>query len=385
MRRSTALEGLAALTLLVLAPAVRAETQPAARDVLIREALAAREAQDFQHAIALLEKARADHPGDPEVLRLLGTSYAFAGRHADAVATLSQARDLAPDDLDVRAALARALFWAGRRPEAETELAAIEARDPGNAEAAELRRQMTHAPGPSAPPTSSPRRSGVALWSTFSDVSFEARGSRTWWTAGASAHAAVTPRTTLSAEVERDARGRVVDTHFLARIDQGFSSAIRGHLGFTGTPNADFREDWSIRGGLEGDIGAGITLLVDARRSDYGDIETTAVEPGARLAIRPISGSLTLRMINLWDEADTHRSGWSARLDGGLKDGTLLFGGGATYPDTEAGITRRVHAAFAGAQFPVGERWAVRVTGDYEERARSYTRKGVTLGLQMRF
>jgi hypothetical protein len=56
----------------------------------------------------------------------------------------------------------------------------------------------------------------------------------------------------------------------------------------------------------------------------------------------------------------------------------------ASYPDTEAGITRRVRSVFLGAAVPVSEVVTIRATGEYERRVDSYTRKGVSLGLQLR-
>lgn len=372
----------AALSFAAAQPAVAQTRQ---RDALIREATAAREAQDFARAIRLLESARADHPDDPEILRLLGTNYAFAKRYDEAIATLSHARDVAPGDLDIRLALTRAYLWAGRPSEAESELRGVEARDQGNAEAAALRRQID-ATATNAVPSSELRRGGVALWSSISDVSLASGDDRTWWTAGASIYGTVAPRTTLTAQVEREARGRgLIDTYLLARVDHGFSPSLRAYLAVAGTPNADFREHWSLRGGIEGDVGGSVTLLLDARHADYGHTNVTALEPGARLAIGPLRGSATIRMINLWDETNHYRSGWSGRLDSELGNGMSLFGGAATYPDTQAGVTRRLHAAFAGVQFPIGDRWSLRLTGDYEKRRQSYERKGATVGLQMRF
>ena len=47
---------------------------------LVEQAAAAREAGDFSEAVTLLEQARQASPDDPEILRLLGTSYAFDKR-----------------------------------------------------------------------------------------------------------------------------------------------------------------------------------------------------------------------------------------------------------------------------------------------------------------
>jgi hypothetical protein len=108
------------------------------------------------------------------------------------------------------------------------------------------------------------------------------------------------------------------------------------------------------------------------------------LEPGVRVSVPALRTSATLRMSNLWDEQGKHRSGWSARIDAETRGGTALFGGVASYPDTEAGITRRVRSAFLGAAIPVSEGVMIRATGEYERRRDSYIRKGVSLGLQLR-
>lgn len=366
--------------LLCSAPvAAFAQLAPADREAAIADARAAVARGDNAAAIARLEGARAVLPNDPEILRLLGSAYAYAQRHAEAIATLRQARALAPEDLDIRAALARAYLWSGDREAARSELAAIEARDPANAELAAIRGQLARAEGgePAAP------RRGVFANQGVARVSLDNGPDRTWWSTTLGAFGQVARGTTLSFEGEREDRGTAVDTHLLARIDQQFSPGWRGHVAATVTPGADFREKWSIRGGLEADVGR-VTLLADARHADYGTTQVTAVEPGVRVGVPALRSSATLRMINLWDEQGDHRSGWSARIDTETRGGTTLFGGVASYPDTEAGITRRVRSVFLGAAVPVSEVVTIRATGEYERRVDSYTRKGVSLGLQLR-
>ena len=80
-----------------------------------------------------------------------------------------------------------------------------------------------------------------------------------------------------------------------------------------------------------------------------------------------------------------HQSGWSLRGEAQPVGSVRLFGGGATYPDAEAGITRRVRSVFAGATVPVGERLTLRLTVEHEVRVSSYTRNSAILGASWRF
>lgn len=373
-----------ALALALLAPvAAHAQDAPVDRAAAIAEARAAIGRDDFPAAIAALERARAALPDDPEILRLLGSAYAFDKRYDAAIPTLERARGLAPEDLDIRAALARAYLWSGRKADALREVAAIEQRDPGNGDAAAIRKQASEpAVAPDAPRA---RTAGITLAQAVAGVSLASGTKRTWWTTTVGAYAEMARGATLSAEVEREDREVAVDTHLLARIDYRFSAGLRGYLAAGATPEASFREKWSVRGGIEADVLPNLTLGADVRHASYGIANVTAAEPLVRLRVPALRGSATVRMINLWDETGTHRSGWSGRLDTELRDGSLLFAGAATYPDTEAGITRRVRSAYLGAAVPVAERVTLRATGEYERRTASYTRRSLTLGVQLRF
>jgi YaiO family outer membrane protein len=364
-----------------MAEAAHAQTASTDRDTSIAVARAALARHDFRSATAALEKVRGANPDDPEILRLLGSSYAFDRRYDEAIQILERARSLAPADLDVRAALARAYLWSGRRRAAASEVEAIETRDPTNAEAKAIRAQLTET---ETQLEARPRSAGIAFSQSVAGVELDSGPERTWWTTAFGLFGSVAEGAILAGEVEREDRGVAIDTHLLARLDYRFSPQLRGYVAAGATPDADFRERWSLRGGIEGDVLSNLAIGADLRHASYGSANVTAFEPLARLRVPRLRGSATVRMINLWDEAGTHRSGWSGRLDTDLPDGSTLFAGAATYPDTEAGITRRVRSVFVGAALPIAERVTFRTTGEYERRADSYTRKSLTFGLQLR-
>ena len=371
-----------ALALAALVPAAaHGQTAPVDRGVAIAEARAALGRGQTKAAISQLERTRAAYPDDPEILRLLGSAYAFDRRYDAAIATLERARFLAPADLDIRAALARAYLWANRRSEASHEVDTIEQRDPTNPDIAPIRAQLAAPVAEAAPRV---RNIGLALSQSASGVELDSGPERTWWTTTVGIFSGVAEGATLGAEIEREDREVAVDTRLIARLDYRFSPQWRGYLAAGGTPDADFRERWSLRGGMEADVLPNLTLGADLRHANYGGPHITAIEPMARLRVPALDSSATVRMINLWDETGTHRSGWSARLDTELDDGSLLFAGAATYPDTEVGITRRVRSVFLGAALPVTAHVTLRGTGEYERRSASYTRKSLTLGLQLR-
>lgn len=369
-----------ALLLLLLPAAALAQTAPDARSAAIAEARAAVARGDHGAAIARLERLRAAAPDDPEILRLLGSAYAYDKRYPEAIATLREAQRRAPEDLDIRTALARAWLWSGDREAAQRELDAIAARAPDNPDVAAIRNQLAQREDRPAA-----ARSGVYANQGIARVSLDNGPDRTWWTTSFGAFGQIASGSTLSLEIEREDRDFAVDTHILARLDQQFAPGWRGYVAAAVTPEAQFREQWSVRGGIEADVARNLTLLADVRHADYGAVHSTAVEPGVRFGVPALRSSATLRMINLWDERGAHRSGWSARVDTETRGGTALFAGVASYPDTEAGITRRVRSGFLGAAIPVSAAVTIRATGEYERRVDTYTRKGLSLGLQLRF
>ncbi|MBC2778133.1 YaiO family outer membrane beta-barrel protein [Parasphingopyxis marina] len=343
--------------------------------------LAAREAGDHAAASAHFARALAADPDNANLLRLLGTSYAFQGRHAEAVTMLERARALAPDDLDIRAALARAYLWSGREGQAADELNAIEARDPDNADLALIRAQLRR-----PAPDGTPRGGGGGVYANQTVAWIDlASGKRTWYETTLGAYVRASDRLSLGGEVERADRVFATDVTGRVRADMALGDATRGYVSISATPNADFREQWGVRAGVEQDVGAAITLLADFRYAQYASGDVIVAEPGVRLFFGRNRASLTGKMINLRDIEGDHRIGWSGRLDVPLPEGILAFAGAATYPDTEAGITRRVRAVYAGAAIPVADRITLRLTGDYEERESSYERAAVSIGLALRF
>ena len=347
----------------------------------VTEAIAARTAGDFPRAIAILEAQRGAHPEDPTTLRLLGSTYAFAGRYADAISTLTAARALAPRDSDISLALARAYLWSGNYRAARDTADAISADDPGNTELPSLIRSIDRArsgePGASTRPL-------VGISQGVSGVRIGG-GHSTWYDTTATLGLPVSRRFTLSLQGDREDRGKSIDTVLQMRVDGRLGAGTFGYLAISATPNANFRERWGLRGGGEILVARPVALTIDLRYADYGSTEIAVVEPGIRLRTSDDRYSLAVKSINLWGEAGVHQSGWSLRGEAQPVGSVRLFGGGATYPDAEAGITRRVRSVFAGATVPVGERLTLRLTVEHEVRVSSYTRNSAILGASWRF
>lgn len=367
-----------AILLIVAAPSpvAAAESAPSPID----RATAARNVGDFATAITLLEAENNAHPGDATVLRLLGTSYAFAGRYDEAIATLREGRAIAPTDQDIALALARAYLWAGRISEASATATEIEAADPRHVELAPLRASIAawrrDARSHGGRPT-------LSLSQSIVDVAFDRGGGATWYDSSIALALPVSSRATLTASFDRESRQGVIDTSVALRADVRLGGSSSGYIAATATPEADFRERWGVRTGGEARLHPNISGTLDLRYLDYAEARVWAIEPGFRLHTRDERWSFAIKSIHLWN--DGHRSGWSARghLDAG--GGLRFFLGGATYPDTEAGITRRTRSAFAGAIIDLAEHVTLRATYEHDRRAQSYTRNAAILSASIRF
>ncbi len=364
-----------AVLCLIIEPSA-AQAQP--EDPRFDKAIAARSAGDFGKAIELIEQIDAQYPNDPKTLRLLGNAYAAAGEHILGIATLERARLLAPQDQDIALALGRVMIWSGRLDDAEATADEIALAQPDNVELPELRRSIDRA---RHKPRNRPR---ITLGYTLSQVKI-GNSRRDWNGAVVAIDAPIGSLTTLAGEIDVENRAETTDTRFSGRIDHRLASGAAIFLVGSVTTNPAFREDWSLRAGGEAPLLANVALMVGLRHADYGSSNVTVVEPGIRLQSANGSASMTLRSINFWAEGNDYRSGWSLRSDVEMWRACLLSAGIATYPDTEAGQTRRVRSLFGAVTAPLSERLNVRFGADYEKRIGSYRRTGVTLGVTWRF
>ena len=345
-------------------------------DTLIEQGAAARDAGDFENAIALLERARQMAPDNVEILRLLGTSYAFDKQFPRAIAVLKQAHALAPDDADVTAALARAHMWSGQLEPARERALEMQAKQAASADAATILEQIA------AARKASRGASGLYFSQSAADVALSF-GHRTWWETTLGGYTPLGARSTLSADVTRADREFAIDTTMAVRLDHRVSSQASFYVTATATPDAVFKETWSLRAGGQWNLTPDIALLLDARHAHYNAVDTQSLSPALQLSQGAVRA--TVRMANQWNSDGFYGNGWSLRFDADLKGGSTLYAGGATAPDTEAGITRQVRSVFAGGTFPLSSHVRLRAGGEYERRTATYTRKGISAGLDWRF
>ncbi len=343
-------------------------------------AVVARDAGDHRAAATLLEVELRGRPGDPLVLRLLGSVYAYGGDYEKAIQLLQHARSIAPADQDIALMLARSYLWAGRHVEADATAQAITIADPANTELPQLRYAIAQAAAAKETP---PAQLVVNMTQALSDVAVGDE-SNSWHQTIVGLTVPIAAGAALSGGFDRESRSGPIDTRINLRADMSFGDARHVYVAASITPKGDFREKWGVRAGGEVGVAKAFNVTVDLRYADYALTEIIAFEPGFRLHSTDDHLSLAIKSINLWSEDDRHRSGWSVRGEVQAKKNIRLTAGGATYPDTEAGVTRRTRAAFVGAVVDLSDWMTLRAFYEYERRVQSYTRNGVVLALSIR-
>ena len=343
-------------------------------DARVVGAIAARDAGRTQEAINRLEALARERPDDAVILRLLGTSYAAAQRYAAAADVLSRAQNLAPADQDIALARARTALWAQRFAEAAEILDRVAAVEPNNPELPQLRSAIRSAQS---------ARHSFGLAAALGASRVRSRGTtQDWSDASIGLQLGLGWGRAASAEIEYFYRSGIADTRLSARLDHRIGVIAQGYIGASVTPSPDFRERWSLRGGGEARLGRTFALTLDARHAVYGTGGVTAIEPGLRVQTSDGRLSLAFRSINLWDEQGEHRNGWAGRANMNAWSNVAIFAGGASYPDTEAGVTRRVKALSAGSNITLAGGLDLRISAEREVRAQSYRRTGLAIGLR---
>lgn len=322
------------------------------------------------------QDAPGSAPPSPDAMRQLAAKQAADGRFALALDTIEQAQSQAPFDNDIALARARILFWSGRVAEAQKQADVVRARAPAYADLEALDASIN------ASIAQRSARSGFALSAGIAKVQLDGGQSQSWENLALSVFTDVNANTNITAAIEQEQR-RVKDTRLsLLTTHAGKSWDIRA--GFTHTPSADFREDWGLQAGADFKIRNNVTLLSDIRYADYGNISVVSFIPGITLSSSDAAHNLAVRLISISPSDSTTKFGASARYDRNFDAGLRLFGGVASYPDTEAGLTRQLRSAFLGGALPLSQKLSIMFTGEYDRRERSYTRRALSLTIIFR-
>ncbi|MDP9025019.1 MAG: tetratricopeptide repeat protein, partial [Candidatus Eremiobacteraeota bacterium] len=248
--------------------ALTTQTPVFAQDATVATAIADRDRGDYLGATHLLQLAAARHPEDADLLRLLGTTLAFAKHYGESIQVLRHALALSPRDADIGLALCRALLWSGRVKEANVVAAQVAAYDPKNSELGEVQRDIAAAYR-EAP------RIGIGLSETGSRVRIGTID-RNWFETDATISVPIRSRMTIVAGVDVEDRQTSTDTQLTLRADSHIGKGFM-YLGGTATPSATFREHWSLLAGSVYPVLRRIDVSIDLRHAHYTGVDVTVV------------------------------------------------------------------------------------------------------------
>ena len=328
-------------------------------------------------ALAFLAWAEAasaqDRAIDPDQTYATSVQDRLAGRNEAAIKGSRRVLAVRPEDVDARLNLALALMATGRLDEAERELDLVLTQTPDYADARTARDSISRL------------REDGADWrlnvsTAYSDLS---HGLDPW----REAVVTLSRRTadgTVSGTFEHAERFDRTDTYVEARLDR---AVRRGavYAAFGGTPDADFRPEIALRAGAQRAVGTpGLAVTVDAGLMRYAAGTVTTLQPGVEYTSP--SGTMILggRWINVWDERDTYRSGYSLRAIAAIRPDVRLRVGFADAPESSDGTTVDVRSTSLGVEVDFNDRLMLLLNGLREERM-AYDRDEITLGFAVRF
>jgi YaiO family outer membrane protein len=434
--------------LLCVIGCAEAEAADPVAQSLYDQGVAARNRGDFAGAIDKLEAAARIDRDNLEVLTLLGMVYGFAGRYDDAQRALERAHRLAPKDEDIVLALARIKAYRRDFAGADRDVASVLARQPKNSDAlalsgrlayyqgalprAEQRFRAALAENPNdlesllglgdvksaqgdapaardlydrahtlAPDSAdvterlarkqAPAAPRFQLDSLLSWSQFERRPVAPWYESFNQLTYHVAPGTDVHGRADVSQRFRVVDTYYEAGVDHRFGEALAGYLYGGGTPNAHFRERWTVLSGgslriLKGGDAIGGTLLtLDVKDSLYGTGFVRMASPGVQQYFLSGRVWLTGKLINSWVAGGHYLGGYFTRADGMVTDAVTVYGGYARAPDTENNITAQTRSAFTGVAWDVSPLVTLHLDYTHDDRQNGYIRHAVTFGAGVKF
>ena len=413
---------------------------------LFDEAIAARRDGKFVQAEALLVRANDLAPNNADILLLLGLTWANTGKLDQAIGVLEQARALAPGYADVRLALSRLYARKSELQAAIVEADAAISADPNYGEARLVRAGL--ALRQSDPVTAAEQYRRAAELSPGDHRALLGQGDAAWteqnWSLAKDYYAKAAERApdnpTVAARLQRDApivrKWRVdldhahsslsrnlpswqetvlqisyraeTGTRVYGRVehsDRSFAKDTLVEIGFdtqitarfslsTGiavTPDADFRQKWSVQVGArfklrEGGAHIGpTTALFNTKVSKYEAGKVAAFNVGLEQYCCSGRFWVTATSINVRDENGNFQHGVMGRVNAVFADRGLVFAGYAQAPETEEGRTRDTKSYFAGVSLPLTDRVDARANFTRDERENSYSRNTFGLGLAMRF
>lgn len=214
------------------------------------------------------------------------------------------------------------------------------------------------------------------------------RGQAGW----SDANLAVTYRPDLeiwwTARLEQSDRFGLTDAVTAIRVARVSADRVSGHLEVAVAHDADFRArnrleagilspglaisaNWSLAAGLDGSV------------ASYRAGKVTSLQPHLVLG-RAQGTTVTVRLIETWDEFNRHRRGYTIRTDSPLSNRARLILSYADAPESDLGVTIKTEAVAAAVVLEISDRFAVR-TGVVREARPTFDRTELNFGVTRLF
>lgn len=362
--------------------------------------------QKLEAAAEAFALAVARRPEEVDPLAQLATVQAWLQRYEDSITSWRRALALAPERSDNRLGLARVLYWSGRREAALTELDTVLSREPGNADALQLKGDVLIAggdaggarqaylaaralPGGQGDPQLEQKIARAVpplLWRLDAGIGFDdysnERGSEN------SQFVQLGYRLGEAGSVylhwDRFNQFEQLDQTFLAGgyWQPGAGMLLQVEAG--GTPDAKFKPDSQAAINGEFNLRQRWQPLLGLRYLKYGEGNVVTVTPGLRVLIAATNVEL--------------RYGYSDNIDGSNTGVTTLRIGFdprenlavyALVADGEEALPPQARASFtvlgAGGVLTLNPLWSLRADYSYEDREDFYRRNSIGVAVTRKF
>jgi YaiO family outer membrane protein len=364
--------------------------------------------------VKVLDRAHRLAPKDGDIVlalaRIKAYRHDFAGADRDVASVLATQ----PKNADALALAGRLAYYQGALPRAAQQFRAALAENPddpesllglGDVEAAqgdtagahELY-ERAHAVAPDSPDVAerlarkaAPSAPRFQLDSLLSWSQFARRPVEPWYESFNQLTYHVAPGTDVHGRADVSQRFRTVDAYYEAGVDHRFGETLTGYLYGGGTPNAHFRERWTVLTGgtlrvRKGDDAIGGTLLtLDVKDALYSTGFVRMASPGLQQYFLSGQVWLTGKMINSWVAGGHYLGGYFTRADWMVTDAVTVYGGYARAPDTENNVTAETRSAFTGIAWDVSPSVTLHLDYSHDDRQNGYIRHAVTFGAGVKF
>jgi YaiO family outer membrane protein len=319
-----------------------------------------------------------DRPNDADALLLSGLIASRQGDLVRARAALDHAASEAPAYADVFAARARLNLREGRADAARADIERVAAVSAGHPDLAALRAGLEGA-------STGGEAGSKAIWIAALDhsVSRLSRASPAWYETQATIVRRKGP-TSVALEVEHARGFDTSDVRFQLRADHRVDEGLV-YAAAVVTARPDFRETWGLRAGGFLPVSGRLNILIDARFSNYGRVNSGSLTTSVRGWSARRHTAIRLSLVNFINEAGSYQAGLAADISQLLSTRARLQAGYARYPETEGGITRRIESTFIGGAYQASDTLGLRIGIEREIRERAYRRDSATIGLSVGF